>query len=285
MARLRRIPWRLLLPALLLPLHAAWGVVRPPALAASACMAAIAAVEPGSGLPPGLLGAIAQVESGRTIGGAAVPWPWTADVEGTGSFYDTKDAAIAAVRAAQRDGVRSIDVGCMQVNLLHHPDAFANLEQGFDPVSNVAYAARLLRQLHAEAGDWARAAALYHSATPALGLAYRRKVMAAWHGGGVPATLPAAFQGISARAGPLGSPFGITRGFTAFRAARTGFGGGRMPRGRGLAAYRATPIRIAAPRVGHLKPAGQSREPKCRPGSIRSCRMRTISMISGVALR
>ena len=38
-------------------------------------------------------------------------------------------------------GARSIDVGCMQVNLLHHADAFASLEQAFDPVANARYAA------------------------------------------------------------------------------------------------------------------------------------------------
>ena len=68
------------------------------------------------------------------------PWPWTINAEGQGLFYDTKAQAVAAVRALQARGVRSIDVGCMQVNLMHHPDAFPTLEQAFDPQTNAAYA-------------------------------------------------------------------------------------------------------------------------------------------------
>jgi soluble lytic murein transglycosylase-like protein len=36
----------------------------------------------------------------------------------------------------------------------------------FDPVANADYAARFLRDLHAETGDWIEAAGLYHSRTP-----------------------------------------------------------------------------------------------------------------------
>ena len=73
--------------------------------------------------PPGMLAAIAQVESGppdsRT--GAMRPWPWTIDADGVGPFFATKAQAVAAVAALQAQGMRSIDVGCMQVNLMHHP--------------------------------------------------------------------------------------------------------------------------------------------------------------------
>jgi soluble lytic murein transglycosylase-like protein len=65
----------------------------------------------------------------------------------------------------QGQGVRSIDIGCMQVNLLHHPQAFASLEAGFDPATNVAYAVRFLRLPRAYR-DWNQAVAMYHSATP-----------------------------------------------------------------------------------------------------------------------
>ncbi|HET6182120.1 MAG TPA: lytic transglycosylase domain-containing protein [Acetobacteraceae bacterium] len=220
---------------------------------AEACAAAIAAVEPGSGIPPGLLRAIALVESGRRDpdSGAAAPWPWTADIEGAGSFFPDKPAAIAAVQAAQRDGARSIDVGCMQVNLLHHPDAFPTLERAFDPLANVAYAAHLLRDLYSQTGDWGRAAALYHSATPALGAEYQRKVMAAWRGGapGSLAALPAAFLPAPPGGGLAASPFGTggglagLRGRAVERVAATASQG--APHGRDLASYRAMPIRTA----------------------------------------
>ena len=108
------------------------------------------------------------------------PWPWTINAEGQGAFFESKAEAIAAVRALQARGVRSIDIGCMQVNLMHHPDAFATLEQAFDPRANVAYAARFLTSLFGQAGTWPRAAALYHSATPELGAEYQRRMLAVW---------------------------------------------------------------------------------------------------------
>jgi len=146
-----------------------------------ACGQAIAIAERGARLPPQLLGAIGIVESGRPDAkGTARPWPWTVNAENTGAFYDTKEAAIAAVQALQARGVRSIDVGCMQVNLMHHPDAFASLEEAFDPRANVAYAARFLQGLFAQLATWPRAAAAYHSQTPDIGADYERRVMAIW---------------------------------------------------------------------------------------------------------
>jgi hypothetical protein len=79
----------------------------------------------------------------------------------------------------------------MQVNLLHHPQAFASLEAAFDPATNIAYAVRFLRDLHARTGDWNQAVAMYHSATPERGLVYQQRVMAALSGQGfVPGPAP-----------------------------------------------------------------------------------------------
>ena len=146
------------------------------------CRGAIAAAERSSTIPPQLLAAIGMVESGRRdpANGLRAPWPWTINAEGQGSYFDTKAQAIAAVRALQAHGVQSIDVGCMQVNLMHHPNAFATLEQAFDPSANAAYAARFLTELHTQSNDWPRAAGLYHSATPELGAAYQAQVASAW---------------------------------------------------------------------------------------------------------
>ena len=116
------------------------------------CTDAIAPIERAAQLPPQLLHTIAIVESGRRDPqtGRVAPWPWTINAEGTGSFYESRDQAVAAVMALQARGVRSIDVGCMQINLMHHPLAFSSLEQAFDPAANVTYAARFLKQLFAE---------------------------------------------------------------------------------------------------------------------------------------
>jgi hypothetical protein len=158
----------------------------------AACSQAIAAAEAGSGLPPGLLRAIAQVETGRRApGGGIQPWPWSYNAAGEGRYAASRAEAITEVLALQARGVRSVDIGCMQVNLLHHPDAFPSVEAGFDPETNVRYAVRFLRSLHARSGDWAQATAQYHSATPERGLIYHQRVMAAMTGQGfVPGPAP-----------------------------------------------------------------------------------------------
>jgi hypothetical protein len=146
------------------------------------CSAAIRAAERASRLPTGLLGSIAVVESGRPDPrtGRVAPWPWTINVGGTGSYFQNKQEAIAAVEAARARGVQSVDVGCMQVNLMHHPNAFASLDQAFDPQANAAYAAGFLTRLFEAAGSWPEAAASYHSATPGLREDYQRRVFAGW---------------------------------------------------------------------------------------------------------
>jgi hypothetical protein len=149
---------------------------------ADQCRAAILAAERGHAIPPRLLAAIGRVESGRKDPGTGSwgPWPWTINAEGTGTFFDTKAEAIAAVTRLHAQGVRSIDVGCMQVNLMHHPNAFASLEQAFDPSANADYAARFLDDLHNQTNDWMAAVARYHSANPAEGAPYAARVAAAW---------------------------------------------------------------------------------------------------------
>lgn len=209
---------------------------------AQSCQAAIRRAEQAHAIPAALLAAIGRVESGRPdpVSGAVVPWPWTINAEGEGRFFPTKAEAIAAVRRLQQDGVQSIDVGCMQVNLLHHPDAFADLAQAFDPVANADYAARFLRSLFAQTNDWAVAAAHYHSATPDLAAGYQRRVMAAW-----PAEMRQA-------ASPLATAWGATLSRGTVTRPRFGGPGQILPlagtpssqasAGRGLDFYRARPI-------------------------------------------
>jgi hypothetical protein len=152
---------------------------------ATLCETAVTSAEYAHRLPPRLLGAISLTESGRVDpdSGRIRPWPWTINAEGEGQFFATREAAIAAVTALQARGVRSIDVGCLQVNLLNHPEAFASLEAAFDPRDNADYAARFLNSLYDASKDWKSAVAAYHSETPALGDAYRVLVMARWQNG------------------------------------------------------------------------------------------------------
>ena len=152
-----------------------------PAAPFAQCRAAIAAAERSTGVPDRLMQAIGAVESGRRDpNGFVSAWPWTINAEGIGSFYDSKAEAMAAVTALRARGVRSIDVGCMQVNLMFHADAFSSLEEAFDPGVNARYAGRFLQSLQAKTGSWPGAAAGYHSLTPEVGADYVRKVLALW---------------------------------------------------------------------------------------------------------
>jgi hypothetical protein len=166
-----------------------------------------------------------------------------------GSFFPDRAAALAAVRALQGAGVRSIDVGCMQINLRHHPDAFSSLEEAFDPLANARYAARFLTTLQATRNDWMRSAGHYHSQTPDLAEAYRARVAAAWEAersapdprplpaGAPPSIAPAA---IAASTGPwlLNRPERVAAMLPAA-------GASLGVAGRGLDAYRALPIPVA----------------------------------------
>jgi hypothetical protein len=144
---------------------------------AGACLGLIKSAEKSQAIPEGLLKAIGFTESGRvTADGRRVPWPWTVNADGQGYYFETKKDAIAFVQQLQARGVSVIDVGCMQVDLYYHPDAFASLDAAFDPATNVAYAAKFLNELKGETGDWGVATQYYHSRNPYLGQAYAGRV-------------------------------------------------------------------------------------------------------------
>lgn len=135
-------------------------------------------------IPPELLTAVSLAESGRydRIRKAVLAWPWTIYAEGRGRYFDSRAAAVAEVTRLRARGIRNIDVGCMQVNLGHHPNAFESIEQAFDPRANVDYAARFLKGLHERTRSWNQAVALYHSSSEARNRPYRQKVMQLWGG-------------------------------------------------------------------------------------------------------
>lgn len=217
------------------------GIVGSPGLL---CRSAIASAEQAQAIPSHLMAAIGRVESGRRDEATGVwhPWPWAVNAEGQGYFFDSKAQAIAAVRAMQARGVRSIDVGCMQVNLMYHPDAFPGLEQAFDPAANTAYAARFMRQLFTQAGTWPKAVALYHSATPALAEPYARKVMAVWP---EESRRPAPAVGLAnAWGATLGDFMPVRRNLGSGGTPPAGATEGMVPAARGLDFYRSMPIAL-----------------------------------------
>lgn len=149
-----------------------------------ACDRAAARAEAKWRIPAGLLSAIGAVESGRRDLGVAgrVAWPWTMNIAGAGVRQINKESAVATVRSFQIGGFQVIDVGCFQVDLFYHPEAFGTLEQAFDPEANADAAARILTGLHDRTGSWDRATAAYHSASPAEGARYLAAVRFVWPG-------------------------------------------------------------------------------------------------------
>ena len=125
-----------------------------------------------------LLSTITNVESGRWNQQYQrnKAWPWTVNARGKGHFYATKQQAINAVKKLQAQGVKSIDVGCMQINLAYHPDAFENLEEAFNPYKNMEYGAQFLTKLYEQKGNWNKAATAYHSNAPVKAKKYAKKL-------------------------------------------------------------------------------------------------------------
>lgn len=144
------------------------------------CHSASQAVEQYLHIPEGFLDAISRVETGRDNNGTLSPWPWTINVNGKGFYYKSKSEAIEAVETYQKEGIRSIDVGCMQVNIMHHPDAFSSLKDAFDPLINARYAGEFLLRMKNQTGSWPRAAAAYHSLIEDKGNNYLHNVLTQW---------------------------------------------------------------------------------------------------------
>ena len=147
------------------------------------CAKAVRAAERMHRLPRLLLHAVSLAESGRWHDDrqASVAWPWTINAGGKGKYFPTREAAIKEIRRLRAKGVRNIDVGCMQVNLNYHGDAFAHIEEALDPIHNVAYAAIWLKQLRGKEGSWAHAIGRYHTSSwKERGQYYWRKVRSLW---------------------------------------------------------------------------------------------------------
>lgn len=139
---------------------------------AAICDDAARVVSAESGVPLDVLRSISLTETGRNKNGDFLPWPWTVNMEGIGKWFDTYEEAQAYVDSRFARGARSFDVGCFQINYRWHGEAFSSVAQMFEPLANARYAARFLSELHAEFGDWSRAAGAYHSRSSALARKY-----------------------------------------------------------------------------------------------------------------
>lgn len=139
---------------------------------AAICDSAAMVASSESGVPHDVLRAISLTETGRTSDGQFAPWPWTVNMEGVGKWFDDVGEARGYVDRHFARGARSFDVGCFQINYKWHGDAFASIDEMFDPISNARYAALFLSELYQEFGSWSKAAGAYHSRTPKFAKRY-----------------------------------------------------------------------------------------------------------------
>lgn len=125
-----------------------------------------------TGVPLDVLRAISLTETGRSSGAGLQPWPWTVNMEGRGHWFATLDEARSYVFRHFKNGARSFDVGCFQINYRWHGHAFRSIDDMFDPRINAQYAAEFLLDLYQEFGNWSDAAGAYHSRTPKFAKKY-----------------------------------------------------------------------------------------------------------------
>ena len=113
------------------------------------------------------------------VHGDARPWPWTVR-SGPDSFYlPSKELALRKVRELRAAGRSNIDVGCMQINLGHHPTAFASLDEAFDPLEQRRLWRALLTSCTPRPARGPRRRALSQQ-RPDRGQAYRARVWRLW---------------------------------------------------------------------------------------------------------
>lgn len=127
--------------------------------AANPCEAEILRASERYGVPAGILYAVGLTETGRR----GSLHPNALNIGGRAVFANSPQEALREFQAARAQGIRLIDIGCMQINHHYHAEHFSNVEAMLDPRRNVDYAARFLVQLKARHRTWSMAVARYHA--------------------------------------------------------------------------------------------------------------------------
>lgn len=131
-----------------------------------------------AGVPSAVLFAVALQESGVTLRGRRIPWPWTLNVAGQPRRFRSREATCASLRRALREVPPTrIDAGLGQINVGYQSHRYTEPCELLDPYRNLAIAATILREYHTSGEDWLLAVGRYHR--PAGGehaAHYRRSV-------------------------------------------------------------------------------------------------------------
>ena len=132
-------------------------------------------------LPQKLLTSIALVESGiKKKEKPFQSWPWTLNVSGQSIYFDSKFETLKYLKE-NINKIKSIDVGCMQINTLYHLENFKDLSHIVEPEENVKYAAMFLSKLYKKYKSWNEAVSRYHSSIPQRKKKYLKKVHTYWN--------------------------------------------------------------------------------------------------------
>jgi soluble lytic murein transglycosylase-like protein len=110
-------------------------------------------------VPLAVLYAVGLTESGQKQS----LHPYALNLAGPSFFFATRQEALHRFYEAKKNGIKLIDIGCMQINHFYHSSHFQSLEAMFDPRENVGYAAHFLKDLKQKEGSWTLAAARYHA--------------------------------------------------------------------------------------------------------------------------
>lgn len=162
-------PVKLLQLGLLWMLSAAALSATPPAYQLAAQATAI---------PDVVLYAIALQESGISVRGRIIPWPWTLNIAGTPYYYPTRaQACIALHNALLRVAPTRIDAGLTQLNLGYQQRHYRQPCELLDPYRNLAIAASILKDQYRPGESWLAAAGRYHRPTGGeIAARYRNRV-------------------------------------------------------------------------------------------------------------
>lgn len=155
---------------------AGWSVCATLAVAdADLCYRALQTAAQETEVPVDVLLALTRLETGRGGPDGLAPWPWALNIAGAGHWPPDRQAALHLVNRALAGGEQSIDLGCFQINWRWHGAEFDSPVALLDPLANARYAARFLRDLFDETGDWTRAAGAYHSRNEVHAAPYRAR--------------------------------------------------------------------------------------------------------------
>lgn len=116
-------------------------------------------------------------ESGKTVNGQFRPHPWALNIDRKAYFFDSKDEAVKKAIQAVREG-KVIDVGMAQINVNWNHVYARNIEELFNPATNLFIGARVLRECSKRYDEELKVIGCYNQwNVDEDGIAYARKVI------------------------------------------------------------------------------------------------------------